>query len=105
MLKCDIYDGGRGVRVRFPARSWERAHTVIESVRASPPDGYKLTDSRVAPRSTWKGGRRVNVRLTLTYCDKRHPVFSEAEALEHFQDDAEKAQRVNGVDNGAQPHN
>lgn len=93
MLKIDIYDEGRILRVRFPARTWEKAHKVIAEVRSEPPEGYKLTDSRVAPRAIWKGGRRCNVRMTLTYCDKRQPTFTEEEALEYFSKEAEAAQR------------
>ncbi len=104
MLKIDIYQDGDTIRVRFPARSWESAHGVIQAIRDAPPDGYKLTDSRVAPKGSFRSGKRCNVRMTLRYCDSRCTRFTESEALEFFQSDAARAAKELVPGPGIGPH-
>jgi hypothetical protein len=79
--------------IRFPARSWEMAHNVIEVLKASPPKGYRMIESKVKPRGAHKSGRRCNVRLTFIHIDVRIPIFAADGAKAFFEPYALEAQR------------
>jgi len=80
---------GVGISVRFPARTWEKAHAIIESLREEPPSGYKLRGSQVTPKC--KSGKRCNLKLTFEYVDDREPVFTIVEAQAWFAPFAKEA--------------
>jgi hypothetical protein len=75
--------------VRFPARSWELAHGIVEGLRESPPQGYRLQRAGVVQKS--KSGRRCNVKMDFVYIDTREPVFTIQEAAVWFAPFAETA--------------
>ena len=93
-VKIDPLLRTRGMRVRFPARTWELAHDVIEVLKENPPEGYRLTESKVQPRSVSKSGRRCNVRLTFDYVDTRIPQLATSGAKAFFEPYALEAQGV-----------
>jgi hypothetical protein len=97
-VKVDSLLGTGGMRIRFPARSWELAHDVIEDLKANPPRGYRMIESRVQPRGTRKSGKRCNVRLTFNYIDDRIPKLATGGAKAFFEPYELRAQ---GVDDGA----
>jgi hypothetical protein len=86
--------GIRGIRIRFPARSWELAHETIEELKEQPPEGYRMIESQVKPRGTRKSGRRCNVRLTFTQIDDRVPPLATSGAKAYFEPYALDAQGV-----------
>ena len=79
--------------VRFPGRSFESAHDTIEALRDNPPEGYRMTESRVMSRGTQKAGRRCNIRLTFIHTDDRIPPLPTSGAKEYFEPYAEETQR------------
>jgi hypothetical protein len=81
--------------VRFPARSWENAHDVIEKLKETPPDGYRLVESMVKPRSEHKSGRRCNVSMTFIYIDDRVVPYTTGGAKAYFEPFMLEAQGVN----------
>jgi hypothetical protein len=87
-LRVDLGSGGE-VTIRFPARTWNKAHREIESLRDDPPRGYKLRGSQVTPKN--KSGTRCNLKMTFDYVDTREPVFTMSEAHDWFGDYARRA--------------
>jgi hypothetical protein len=71
--------------VRFPGRTWEMAHEVVETLRDDPPEGYRLLESQVKPRAPNKSGRRCNVRLTFLRIDDRIPPMTTGAAKAFFE--------------------
>jgi len=82
------------VRVRFPARSWEHAHDVVEKLKEKPPIGYRLVESKVTPRGEHKSGRRCNVRLKFLHVDDRVSPMTETTGLMVFEPYFMEAQGV-----------
>lgn len=89
-----IDKSGSRISVRFPARTWEKAHKIIESLRDMPPAGYRMRGSQVTPKSA--SGRRCNMKVTFDYVDSRESEFTTDEAREWFHDFAEEAKRGAG---------
>ena len=92
-IKVDLIEPD-GMVIRFPARSWELAHDVIEALRESPPKGYRMEESRVQPRGSRKSGRRCNVRLTFYHIDDRVKRLATSGAKAFFEPYARDAQGV-----------
>lgn len=93
-LKVDMISKGLGLMVvRFPANAWKMAHDVIEDLKESPPEGYRMTSSQVNPRGSTKGGRRCNVRMTFDRVDERIPPLATSGAKVFFEPYALEAQR------------
>ena len=92
-LKVDVFDDG-ALCVRFPARRWETAHDVIESLKENPPSGYRLVESQVKPRGVSKSGRRCNVRLFFNYVDDRVLPLDVESGLKEFTPYMLRAQGV-----------
>jgi hypothetical protein len=80
--------------VRFPARSWEHVHDVVEQLKETPPSGYRLVESQVKPRGMHKSGRRCNARITFLSIDDRVAPFSPGGAIAFFEPYALMAQGV-----------
>jgi hypothetical protein len=92
-VKVDMVEPGV-MRVRFPARSWELAHDVVEDLKARPPNGYRLVESQVKPRGRHRSGRRCNLRLVFIHIDDRIPKLATSKAKEIFEPYAQDAQGV-----------
>ena len=93
-VKYDKLQNTEGMLIRFPARSWELAHEVIEELKEKPPEGYRMVESKVQPRSQSKSGRRCNVRLMFNYVDTRIPLLASSGAKAFFEPYSLKAQGV-----------
>lgn len=96
-IKVDLLPGTGGMRVRFPARTWELAHDTIEWLKENPPEGYRLVESQVKPRGGKKSGRRCNIRLIFNYVDDRVAPLATSGAKQFFEPHAMEAQ---GVEDG-----
>jgi len=93
-LIVDIFDENTFC-VRFPGRTWELAHDVVEDLRDNPPEGYRMVESQVKPRDPLKSGRRCNIRLTFLRNDDRIPQMTEGSAVAFFMPYMLTAQGVN----------
>jgi hypothetical protein len=93
-LKVDVLLATDGLRVRFPARTWELAHDTIEDLKENPPEGYRMVESQVKPRGNRKPGRRCNVNLTFDHYDNRVPRLPTSGAKVYFEPYALDAQGV-----------
>ncbi len=87
-------DGTGAISVRFPGRTWEFAHDVIEHLKENPPSGYRMVKSQVTPRGAHKSGRRCNIRLTFNYVDDRVAKLATSGVKEFFEPYALEAQGV-----------
>lgn len=83
-----------GMRITFPARTWELAHDVVEVLKTNPPEGYRMIESKIRPRSQSMSGKRCNVRLTFNYVDDRVPKLASSGAKAFFEPYALQAQGV-----------
>ena len=92
-VKVDIL-GDNILCVRFPGRTWELAHDVIEELKEDPPEGYRLVESEVKPRAMYKSGRRCNVRLVFMHLDDRVIPFATGGAKAFFEPYMLRAQGV-----------
>lgn len=92
-VKVDII-GGDTLCVRFPGRTWELMHDVVEGLRDEPPEGYRMLESQVKPRAPHKSGRRCNVRLVFLRIDDRVTPFTTGGAKAFFEPYMLKAQGV-----------
>ncbi len=85
--------GDNTLCVRFPGRTWELMHDVVEELRDDPPEGYRMVESQVKPRAPHKSGRRCNVRLVFLNIDDRIPMNT-VDALLFFKPYMLRAQGV-----------
>lgn len=93
-VKVDIESGAGLLFVRFPARSWEMAHEVVEELRDNPPEGYRMLVSQVKPRAPHKSGRRCNLRLEFILIDDRVTPLTTGGAKAFFEPYMLQAQGV-----------
>ena len=91
-VKVDISHGTGELILRFPARTWELAHDVVEALRDNPPEGYRLDQSWLRPRG--RSGRRCNMRLSFVVNDDRITPLATSGAKAYFEPFALQAQGV-----------
>ena len=80
-MKVEIRN--RHIAVSLRRSSWVTACLSIQFNAALPPDGYRLVEELLWPRS--KSGQAMNLRLTFLHVDKPKPMFDLDEAYEFFR--------------------
>ena len=90
-IKVD-FSGGGLMRVRFPGRTWNLAHDVVEDLKDHPPEGYTLLSSQVNRRGSTRSGRRCNIKLLFRYTDSRVEPLTAKQSLLMFVPYAAQAQ-------------